>query len=306
MKVVSYLKSVPAKNSNIQKELLLKKFVSGVNTTADTGILHNNNTLIDCEVAVIQGWVYSQTAAPHLKLRSDIIKTQLQNKKYIVAADANLFLYNNKENPHGYLRYSFNDVFPTNGIYCDVAPNAARWQQISKDTGIQLENYKTTGSNIVLCCQRNGGWSMGATTVNDWIINTVTEIRKYSSRKIIIRGHPGDKKGKEYLTDPRIGNLPNCRITIDVPLDIDLKNAWAVVNHNSSSIVGPLIQGYHGFITDPLSSQCKEVAETNFSKIENPCRFDRQRWLERISMFHWKFAELESGKCWHHMRNYCQ
>jgi hypothetical protein len=306
MKVVSYLKSVPAKNSNIQKELLLKKFADGVNKTTDTGALHNSSTLIDCDVAVIQGWVHAQTNSPHLKLRSEIIKTQIQNKKYVVAADANLFLYNNKENPHGYLRYSFNDVFPVNGIYCDNAPNTSRWQKISKDTGIRLENYKTNGLNIVLCCQRNGGWSMGTTTVNNWIRNTVTEIRKYSSRRIIIRGHPGDKLGKEYLKDPIIANLPNCKITVGTPLSTDLKKAWAVVNHNSSSIVGPLIQGYHGFITDPLNSQCKEVAETNFSKIENPQEFDRQEWLERISMFHWKFDELESGECWQHMRNYCQ
>jgi hypothetical protein len=306
MKVVSYLKSVPARNANIEKELLLKKFVIGVNKTNDTGVLHTNHTLVNCDVAVIQGWVHTNTATSHLKLRSDIIKTQATANKYVVAADANLFLYNNKENPHGYLRYSFNDVFPTTGIYCDTIPDPTRWQQISMDTGIQLEDYKTNGMNIVLCCQRNGGWSMGTQTVTDWIINTVTTIRKHSSRRIIIRSHPGDKSANTYLRDVKITGLPNCKVTIGTHLDSDLHKAWAVVNHNSSSIVGPLIQGYHGFITDPIKSQCNEVAETDFSKIENPSQFDRQQWLERISMCHWKFEDLESGKCWSHMRNYCQ
>jgi hypothetical protein len=105
----------------------------------------------------------------------------------------------------------------------------------------------------------------------------------------------------------RLKNLPNVHISLgNAGLETDLTNAWAVVNHNSSAVVGPIIQGYHAFITDPKKSQCAEVANTDFSLIENPKQFDRQRWLERISMFHWKFSELEDGTCWRHMRNYCQ
>jgi len=306
MKVVSYLKSVPLKNTNLQKELLLKKFVEGANKTGDIGLLHAGNDLVECDVGVIQGWVYANTSTAHLQLRSNVIKTQIKNKKYVVAADANLFLYKDKINPHGYLRYSFNDVFPSTGIYCDTAPDVKRWQQISRHTGIKLEDYKTVGLNIILCCQRNGGWSMGTQSVTDWIVKTVTEIRKYSSRRIIIRPHPGDKRAREYISNSRITTLANCKVSIGTTLDVDLQKAWAVVNHNSSSIVGPLIQGYYGFVTDPVNSQCKEVAETDFSKIESPGRFDRQSWLERVSMFHWNFEELSSGKCWQHMRNYCQ
>ena len=306
MKIVSYLKSVPANNTNLQKELLLKKFAEGINKTADTGLLYSGNNPIECDVGVIQGWVYSNISTAHLRLRSNIIKTQIENTKYVVAADANLFLYKDKVNPHGYLRYSFNDVFPSTGIYCDNAPDPARWQQISRDTGIYLEDYKTSGENIILCCQRNGGWSMGTQSVTNWIVNTVNEIRKYSDRQIIIRPHPGDKKAPTYLQDPRITRLVNCKTSIGTQLETDLHKAWAVVNHNSSSIVGPVIQGYYGFVTDPINSQCMEVAETDFSKIESPDRFDRQSWLERVSMFHWNFEDLSSGKCWQHMRNYCQ
>ena len=40
MRVVSYLKSVPAKNLNPQKTELLVKFNAGVNQSGDQGILH--------------------------------------------------------------------------------------------------------------------------------------------------------------------------------------------------------------------------------------------------------------------------
>jgi hypothetical protein len=306
MKVVSYLKSVPARNSNKQKELLLRKFAVGVNVAGDTGIVHERDSIVDCDVGVIQGWVYADRTPSHLKLRSNVINTQMSKKKYVATADANLFLYHNKVNPHGYLRYSFNGVFPIPGIYCDNNPDPERWKQISKDTGIVLHDYVRKGTHIVLCCQRNGGWSMGTETIPNWIVNTVKEIQKYSDRTIVIRAHPGDKRAMEYLRNPQITNLNNTKISINTPLETDLHKAWAVVNHNSSSIVGPLIHGYYGFVTDPSNSQCKEVTQHNLSEIENPKEFDRQKWLERISMFHWKFSELDDGSCWRHMRNYCQ
>lgn len=309
MKVVSYLRSVPAVNSNSQKEELLIKFSQGVNQTDDVGILHRDYNLIDCDVAVIQGWVYQQKTSQHLKMRDNIINTQLEKNKYVVTADANLFLYKDKSNPHGYLRYSFNGVFPNTGIYCDDTPTKNRWQQISKDCNIQLEAEKTSGNHILLCCQRNGGWSMGNIDVQEWILQVVKKIRKYSDRPIVVRAHPGDKKAIQYFNPryTRIKNIPNVTLSpFGRPLEEDLKNAWAVVNHNSSAIVGPLIMGYPAFITDPETSQCAEVTHHNFIDIESPKQFDRQAWLERISMFHWKFSELEDGSCWRHMRNYCQ
>ena len=60
----------------------------------------------------------------------------------------------------------------------------------------------------------------------------------------------------------------------------------------------------HAFLTDPKDSQCREVANTDFSKIERPDHFDRLQWLRRISMFHWNFEELRNGSCWRHMREY--
>ena len=306
MKIVSYKNVVPALNKSYEKETLLALFVNGVKAAGDTAYLYEGYQPQQCDVAVIQGWQHDKgKTAKHLQLRQNVIDHQLQNNRYVVTADSNLFLYANKTNqPHHYLRYSFNGVFPTTGIYCDTNPDPKRWNKISKDLNIQLNDSKTKGMNIVLCCQRNGGWSMGGYSVVDWIENTVRKIRKYSDRKIIIRGHPGDKRVREYMSSPKIISLPNVKISVNVPLENDLHKAWAVVNHNSSSIVGPVIQGYHAFITDPINSQCKEVAHTDFSKIENPDLFDRQKWLERISMFHWNFDEISNGDCWRHMRQY--
>lgn len=303
MKVVSYSCVVPTKNNSFEKEELLKRFLTGVAVHGDKTIYHNNYNLLECDVAVIQGWQHRLgKIAPHLKLRKQVIDHQLANKKFVCVADSNLFLYATKNNaPHHYLRYSFNGVFPNTGIYCNDTAIVNRWQQISRDLEITVEPKKSNGKTILICLQRSGGWSMGSVTMNTWITDTVNTIKKYTDRTIILRPHPKDNNAAQYLK-----RIKNIKISTGRTLDEDLQKAWCVVNHNSSSIVGAVIKGYPAFITDSNSSQCRDVADTDFSKIETPSEFDREKWLQRISQFHWKFSELEDGSCWKHMRNYCQ
>ena len=310
MKTVAiYHKTVPnAKNQ--EKIDLLKNYSLGVKAVGDQLIEVNDYQYQSSDVALIQGWLgQGPITSPHLKLRNSVIDNQIRSKKYVICADSNLFLYANTDNPHHYLRYSFNGVFPNTGIYCDTEVDSSRWIKISRDLNITLKDYKTNGNHILLCLQRNGGWSMGNFDVQQWALATIQQIRKYSNRPIVIRGHPGDKAAKEYL-DPRspkcrLKNLPNVYFSdFGRTLLQDLENAWAVVNYNSSPVVGAAIEGYPIFVTDPERSQCKDIANTDLSKIENPNRPDRQQWVERISMFHWNFEELKSGECWSHMRSF--
>jgi hypothetical protein len=311
MKVVSYQRVVPEQNSSYEKNAILTNFVQGVQKQGDNGVAYNGYDLQDCDVAIIQGWQHQRgKGGAHLQLRQKVIDTQIAKNRFVITADSNLFLYANRANtPYHYLRYSINGVFPNVGNYCDDKPDPKRWKQISAHTGIKLQDYQKKGRNIVLCLQRNGGWSMGTYDIQDWVIDTVRKIRKYSDRPIIVRPHPGDKKAVRYLSHRynRIKNLPNVKLSdFGRPLEADLHKAWAVVNHNSSSIVGPIIQGYHAFITDPNKSQCAEVSNDHFKNIETPNEFNREQWLERISMFHWNFVELQNGSCWAHMRDYCK
>jgi hypothetical protein len=308
--VIAYQSGIPSKNTNLEKTLILTNFIKGVNKIGDQGIDHSGG-YIPSDVAVLQGWIKegeSQTSK-HLLLRQQVINEQRKINKSVICADSNLFLYSNTANPLHYLRYSINGVFPNTGVYCDNNPNPTKWKTISADLKIQLQDYRRAGNHILLCLQRNGGWSMGQYDVQDWAISTITKLRQYTDRPIVLRGHPGDKAAKEYL-DPssvkcRIKGFKNISFSdFRRTLVDDLKDAWAVVNHNSSPSVGAAIEGYPIFLTDPDRSQCKEIANTDLSTIETPILFDRQQWIERISMFHWSFEDLEAGRCWEHMRKY--
>lgn len=310
--VAVYHASIPPNNKNPEKPLILQNFGEGVIKNNDQLISVRDNKFHYSDVGVIQGWVHTGSkTSNHLELRNRVVKEQLKHNRYVLVVDSNLFLYKNTANPLHYLRYSFNGVFPNTGIYFDVETNPDRWQSISKNLNLILKDYRTTGNHILLCLQRNGGWSMDGYDVQTWTIDTIKKLRAVTDRPIIIRGHPNDSNAKRYL-DPK---NPECKIRgftnvffseFGRSLEQDLVNCWAVVNHNSSPTVGAAIEGYPVFVSDPERSQCRIIANTDLSKIENPNLPDRQTWIEKISMSHWNFDELRSGEAWAHMRNYCQ
>ncbi len=306
--IAVYHKSVP-NGKNQEKVDILRFFAYGARVLNEFVTDIHDHTIRDADVAIIQGWIApGQTSTAHGDLRRRVIEHQLTRLKYVVGVDSNLFLYSNTANPLHYLRYSFNGIFPSIGNYCDTEIDPMRWQKIRHDLGLSLKDYRTSGNHILLCMQRNGGWSMGTLDNQVWAIQTIAKIRQYSNRPIVVRLHPGDKETKRVIKSggplSRINFNYSVQLSHNENLLDDLKNCWAVVNHNSSPTVGAAIEGYPVFVTDPLNSQCRDIANTDFSQIENPHLPDRKKWVERISMFHWKFDELKSGECWYHMRKF--
>jgi hypothetical protein len=301
---VAYYAGIPPTNNNPEKPKILDNFITGVNNSGDTGIPHRSLTTLSCDVAFIQGFVHDHGKnSPHLKLRKDAIDLQKRNGKRSLIVDSNLFLYADPSNTKTYLRYSFDGVFPMTGFYFDKDIDPNRWIEISNNLGINLKPYRTDGNHILICLQRNGGWSMRGYNSIDWLNHTIAEIRKYSKKRhIVVRAHPGDKKIKSILKI----NHKNVSLSTNEHLTDDLKNAWATVVYNSSPSVASLIEGIPTFLTDPHPqySQSFEVANLNLSDLENPKMLDRQRWIERLSMCHWSFEELKSGKAWQFFRQY--
>jgi hypothetical protein len=123
MKVVSYLATLPAKmlqgqHNTSEKFLTLQNYADGVSAAGDVGNVSTALQYEPADVAVMLGWVHENgKSAPHLQFRQHILDQQRQHGKRTVIADSNLFLYHNTENPHHYLRYSYDGVFPDTGEY---------------------------------------------------------------------------------------------------------------------------------------------------------------------------------------------
>lgn len=301
MKVVSYLAGVPGSGKNSHKTQILQEFIQGVNAAGDIGIAHSGKNLIDADVGIIQGWVHAGSPnSPHLMLRRSVAKNT--HNKHTVIIDSNLFNYEvGKTHPMHYSRYSMDGVFPTTGNYFKDTVDPSRWKQISQDLGLTLKDWRSTGDHILICTQRNGGWSMAGLDVVDWVTETIKKIKTYTDRPIIIRGHPGDKKASQYLS-----KIKDITISSKEKLTQDLKNAWVCITYNSSPGVASAIEGIPVFVTDPNPriSQAFDVANTNLALLENPKIFERQQWVESLAMSHWKRQELIDGSAWNHIRKY--
>lgn len=296
-----YYAGIPPKNKKKEKYEVLRNFHLGVTDGQSTEVDTFDWQLSD--LAVIQGWSHGTVqTSPHLRFRQEIMQKQKQNKKRTLAIDSNLFLYQDLDNKNNYLRFSLDGIFPTSGCYFTDTVDPSRWAQIKRDLGIELKPWRTNGKYILICLQRNGGWSMQGKDVMEWCNETIRKIRKFTDRPIVVRAHPGDKKASEYLHLDH----PGVKISKGKTLLDDFKKAKAVVTYNSSPGVAAAIEGIPVFVTDPVpqNSQAFAVANTDLKDIENPNRPERQQWIEKIAMSHFNFRDLRSGVAWDIIKEY--
>lgn len=302
-KVKVYYAGIPKKNTSSEKIQVLKNFHKGV----PSGLSEEVDSPIwkEAELGVIQGWVHSGSIlTDHLRFRKTVIDNQLAINKYVLAIDSNLFLYKDPGNTKTYLRFSLNDVFPNTGIYFRETVDPTRWKKIKKDLNIDLIDRKpNTGKHILICMQRNGGWSMGGMDANKWLKDTIQKIRLHTDRPITVRPHPGDKKNKDF---DKIARSMGAQVSKYAHLLQDFHKCYAVVTYNSSPGVAAAIEGLPVFVTDPefKKSQAWEVANLNLRDIDNPNVFDRKDWIEKLSMCHFNFDDLVSGAAWDIIKEY--
>ena len=296
-----YYAGIPKNNTKPEKREVLRNFHLGVPDGQSTEV--ENMDWQPADLAVMQGWVHANSGqTPHLMFRRKIIQEQKKIGKHTLAIDSNLFLYKDPENINNYLRFSLNDVFPTTGNYFTNNIDPSRWEKIQKDIGIELQPWRQSGNHILICLQRNGGWSMGGLDVMKWLHMILKRLPKYSNRPIVVRAHPGDKRAKQYLKV----NHPNVTISKSPSILDDLKNCWSVITYNSSPGVAAAIEGVPVFVTDPTPqiSQAYDVANFNISEIENPRMPERQQWIEKIAMSHFNFTDLRTGVAWNIIKDY--
>jgi hypothetical protein len=259
--VKSYLGSLPKHINGTEKIQALTYFAEGAALCGDDASVVMGNNYEVCDVGAIIGNAFNSNASkinlPHYKVRKMIMETQAARGRYWLSIDSNVFIYQDRANPHRYLRYSFNGVFPATGIYCNESPGEENWANMRRDYGMDLKPWRATGDHIVIACQRPQGWSMRGDDLMAWLKNTVETIRAHSDRRIIIRWHPGDWKAF-----PRYKSLVHSYgLEVSPPerhITEDLKNCWALVCHNSTPSSVAAIEGIPAFITDD-PDYCQQV-----------------------------------------------
>ncbi len=300
MHVAVYLAAVPAKTKHQFKRDLLTAFGRGVQQAGDQVSFVNELRTVDCDLAVIQGWV-GMKSGPHLALRQQVIDQQRQQGRHVLIIDSNLYGFLAPEDFNRYQRYSLDGIFPTTGYYFDRCIDTTCWPSIAASYGFIERAWRSQGKRILICLQRDGGWSMNGQDVLSWLSTTIATIRQHTDIPIVVRGHPGSTgiipKVKAQHPDIKISNEPDLRH--------DLDKAWATVTYNSSPGVASTLWGVPAYVTDPCPqhSQAWPVVNTDLATINQPVLPDRTEFYHRLAQCHWRTADLASGQAWRFMKD---
>lgn len=286
----------PAKFPN--KVALMDNFAQGVKANGDTVEQFHNadlpTTPLDC------GFVLGYTLDDNFRRR--IITTLESVQVPIVYVDSNILHYARSE--HEWHRYSVNAVYPSNGVYFFDDLDQDKWQRFSEFHNVHARPWRSNGNHILVLCQRPHGWNMFGNNQESWLFDTITKIRSYSDRPIMIRMHPGD--GTRQVQIQRIQQHLGNQVSISNHANIRdaLTNCWASVGYNSTPNVVSAIEGVPVCVFDPANSWAADVAFTDLSQIEQPPTPDRTAWLTRIANIHWSNQEVRDGLLWRAIKKY--
>ena len=165
-------------------------------------------------------------------------------------------------------------------------------QDREKFLNVKLQPIKTQRKSEILIAsqhQYSQQWA-GMPTIDEWIGQTIEEIRKYTPRPIIVRPHP------RSLTRMRSAGNVVVEIPRKIPGSYDNYNLTpdyhCIINWNSGVAIQSAINGCP-VITGP-SSLAHEISG-KIQNIENISLPDREKWFQKILHTEWLTEELAQG-----------
>ena len=295
--VVVYISSVANPRRHPRKIACLESFAEGVTKTGHHVHVESDFKYRPGRLAVILGWATTNTGGPNIALRKQIIAEQQQHNFKTMCIDASCWKY--LDDSGTYLRYSLGGPFYDRAEYANKDSGPEKWQEISQRLSLQLNPPSVNNGHILICMQRDGGFSMKSLNPNQWLDAKIKEIRLHTTRAIVVRPHPGSYTMQNFakFTLPKYKAKWNVSV-IDPKhskLTDNLVGAHSVVLFNSSASVAAVCAGIPLFADD---SSCVSwaVANKNASGIESPMVFDRQQWIQDLAAAHWSDEDARAGK----------
>jgi len=286
----------PGKFSN--KTMLMDNFAAGVCTLNDTAIEFRTPVIPTQKLDA--GFVLGYTLENNFRRR--LIDVLQQQGIPTVFVDSNILHYARPE--HEWHRYSLNSVYPNTGTYFYSKMDPNKWNRYSAWHRVELQPWRTSGSHVIIFCQRPQGWNMLGQDQEVWLDSMIQKIRTYTDRPIMIRMHPGD--GDRFVAIRRIQSKYGKQVLISAHTTIReaLAGCWGAVGYNSTPNVVAAIEGVPVYVQDPIHSWAQDIAFSDLSQIENPPMPDRSAWINKIANIHWSNEEVRSGQLWSAVKQY--
>lgn len=215
-------------------------------------------------------------------------------------------------------RYGWNHYGWTSGNFNNENVDDSRWKKFEKETNTVIQPWNSPGDNIVIIGQKEGDSALnslytelGYDNFFDWVSDVISEIRKFSDRKIIIRPHPKNiarsvKRSKhipENFKNVEVSNyIPTGTYSGGESLDAELANAHCVITFSSNAGVDAVVKGIPVYALDK-DSMVYPLSQGKLSSIENlNYNIPIDDWQNKIAYTFWNTEELESGETWAHLK----
>ncbi len=162
----------------------------------------------------------------------------------------------------------------------------------AKTLGVELKPVNLSRKTEILIASQHKlseQWK-GMPEIDQWVADTIAEIRKYTQRPIIVRPHP-----RSPLRNRSIGN-----VSVEIPRreinsydNYDLRHDYhAVINWNSGVAIQSAIAGTP--VITGSSSLAHEISG-KYENIESIALPDRDQWFNKILHTEWLLDELAIG-----------
>ena len=289
---------------------LLTKFAEGVErrkSEEDVVEFSLDDTVSACDVAVIFGSWKDRDKGHHI-IRSNVAT---RSRCFVVIETALLGRKVKEENT--YWRVGVNGFLNHQGKFLSRDMPGSRYTQLNLP-GWQGWKNNPQG-HIVMLLQLPGDASLRRTNIWEWALYTISEIRKYSEKPIVIRPHPlmNLKPGDEFFEFYyKLNNLGLKNISVSdpavEPLKQQLNNAYCTVSFTSGSSIDSIIEGIPVIAMDP-GNFAWDVSSRYPEQITDIPRVPNQRieqWLWNLAWSQWNKNEMKSGQCWEHLLPICK
>jgi hypothetical protein len=157
--------------------------------------------------------------------------------------------------------------------------------------GVSLQSVNQhRRDEILIACQHNASlqWS-DQPSMEQWIKQTILEIKKHSDRKIVVRPHPRSQIREKFID--AVIELPKKLADSYDNFDINY-HYHCVINHNS----GPAVQAaIHGTPVICDSSSLAHPISEKWQNLENPRLPDRDEWFLKLCHSEWTVEEIGQG-----------
>jgi len=165
--------------------------------------------------------------------------------------------------------------------------------------GIVLQRWKEEGEYILICGQHGESqqW-IDMPDMDTYYKSTITEVRKYTDKPIVVRSHPRFREGLHWACDSEwykqqdvTWNIPkHIQQTYDsFDLEHMLKHTHCTISHSSNAGISSIIAGVPAVVSE--SSLAYEVSTEMNNWLSKP---DRANWLNKMSYIEWFPDEIET------------